>query len=65
MADIIDIRRYRQVARPQHKGGIAGLYFTAMSPERRAQRRREMVQAGFPRQLVAAITEPTMIMVRR
>ncbi len=55
----------RQAARPQHKFGIVGMYFTWMSPERQAQRRREMVQAGFPQQLVAAITKSTVIMVRR
>jgi hypothetical protein len=32
--------------------GIAGLYFSGMSPQRQAQRRREMAQAGFPAILI-------------
>jgi hypothetical protein len=42
----------RQGIQPHPKRGIAGLYFTAMSPERQAQRIRELRAAAMPEWLI-------------
>jgi hypothetical protein len=56
----------RQVIRPHHnlKCGIVGLFWW-MPVEHRRERVDAMLKAGFPRQLVAALTESNVITVRR